>query len=128
MTIILLLHSLCTIEIEPPAKVEDSGEQPANESNEKIEAEIDDNVFEDVSAATKLVNSEELSHQKSRKMLLNVSKKKKMSLASDRPGSELSFQSVNEISSMGKLGDFNKSVYFYIIIGKWLSKPKLPNF
>ena len=102
MTIILLLHSLCTIEIEPPAKVEDSGEQPANESNEKVEAEIDDNVFEDVSAATKLVNSEELSHQKARKMLLNVSKKKKMNLASDRPGSELSFQSVNEISSMGK--------------------------
>ena len=55
-----------------------------------------------MSAATKLVNSEELSHQKARKILLNVSKKTKMSLTSDRPGSELSFQSVNEISSMGK--------------------------
>ena len=72
-------------------------------NDEKIELDpnIDDNVFEEVTETKVDVTPEEISTQKSLKALLNVAKKTKKT--SDRPGSELSFQSVNEISSIGML-------------------------
>jgi hypothetical protein len=66
-----------------------------------LDPNIDDDVFEEVTETKVDVTQEENSAQKSLKALLNVSKKTKKS--SDRPGSELSFQSVNEISSIGML-------------------------
>ena len=66
-----------------------------------MDPNIDDDVFEEVTETKVDVTQEENSAQKSLKALLNVSKKTKKT--SDRPGSELSFQSVNEISSIGML-------------------------
>ena len=66
-----------------------------------MDPNIDDDVFEEVTETKVDVTPEEMSAQKSLKTaLLNVAKTKK---TTDRPGSELSFQSVNEISSIGML-------------------------
>ena len=73
-------------------------------NDEKIELDpnIDDDVFEELTKTNVDATPEEMSAQKSlKKALLNVAKKTKKT--TDRPGSELSFQSVNEISSIGML-------------------------
>ena len=64
-----------------------------------MDPNIDDDVFEELTKTNVDATPEEMSAQKSlKKALLNVAKK-----TTDRPGSELSFQSVNEISSIGML-------------------------
>ena len=71
-------------------------------NDEKIELDpnIDDDVFEELTETNVDATPEEMLAQKSlKKALLNVAKKTK----THRPGSELSFQSVNEISSIGML-------------------------
>ena len=85
------------------AETEETFTNDKIESNdEKIELDPDiDDVFEEVAETKGDVTLEEISTQKSLKALLNVAKKTKKT--SDRPGSELSFQSVNEISSIGML-------------------------
>ena len=73
-----------------------------NDERHEMDPNIDDNVFEEVTERNVDVTPEEMSAQKSlKKALLNVAKKTKKT--TDRPGSELSFQSVNEISSIGML-------------------------
>ena len=81
-----------------------------NDERNEMDPNIDDNVFEDVTETKVDVTTEGISTQKS---LLNVAKKTKKT--SDRPGSELSFQSVNEISSIGMLNRIMSHVYSYCL-------------
>ena len=73
-----------------------------NDERIELDPNIDDDVFEELTKTNVDATPEEMSAQKSlKKALLNVAKKTKKT--TDRPGSELSFQSVNEISSIGML-------------------------
>ena len=84
-----------------------------NDERHEMDQNIDDNVFEEVTETKVVVTPEEISTQKSLKALLNVAKKTKKT--SDRPGSELSFQSVNEISSIGMLNRIMSHVYSHCL-------------
>ena len=88
-----------------------------NDERHEMDPNIDDNVFEEVTETKVDVTPEET--QKSLKALLNVAKKTKK--ISDRPGSELSFQSVNEISSIGMLKNNESQVYsHFVFLGSFL--------
>ena len=79
-----------------------------------MDPNIDDNVFEEVTETKVDATPEEMSAQKSlKKALLNVAKKTKKT--TDRPGSELSFQSANEISSIGMLKNNESQVYSHFV-------------
>ena len=87
-----------------------------NDERHEMDPNIDDNAFEEVTKRNVDVTPEEMSTQKSLKALLNVAKKTKKT--SDRPGSELSFQSVNEISSIGMLNRIMSHVYIHCLF-RW---------
>ena len=87
-----------------------------NDERHEMDPNIDDNVFEEVTETKVDAIPEEISTQKSLKALLNVAKKTKKT--TDRPGSELSFQSVNEISSIGRLNRIISHVYIHCLF-RW---------